>query len=714
MTPHKRVSIPDAIHKIKAIAQDKIGIVSVDNSFRVVRLDDFKTLGGFKTLIPKNNPNIANCDIANNGAFVCLYDAQKACQLIYYVKTKQSVYALQEHQGMVESCSFAAQSIHLLTGGQDGKVYLWNMKNGQMVSSLTPHADFVSATAFSDNGHWVASGGFDNQIFVTNISSMNQQFTLRGHKGAIKVVRFLKKQRLLVADKEGELVVWNYTTQTVVTRLAKMLDEVTCLTLSDDERFLFVADKTKRVSLYDLKRYEVIQDSICKLNASCTAMQYIPFNNTLVLGLRNGELLFFDIYEGKERVAKYIEDKAYEKAYKMIEHNPVLQFTSLYDDLEQQWELEVGVAQRLLQEGKQKEAKALLQPFSVNSQKRLFIQKIMKDFAAFEKFKAAASAKKYPLAYSIVAQYRALEDTKHYKLMENEWQKALRQVKQVVATKDGEQKAQEILKPFKGVSSKAQTIQSIFEQRQIITLFQKKVAEQSYGDAIALTKKHTFLKSFDDYEKLMQVSKQLESQAQEYISSGKYSRVLQVCEKLESFPQMKDKAKQLKGEATVYAQAMSLYAEKDFSTLYKMVEKHPFLEDMQMLIKMENSWNKRVFQAENLAVRGKIEKIKELFHNFLKIEVKVPKIASILQLAYQNQILQSLKDPSTSDTKIKAALERVIYLFGINELVFDCVKDIKKIRQKFSFNVNLVMQEGDAFSWVKKELPDNIMSSYNE
>lgn len=708
MKSKKRVAIPKAVHKIRTIGKSRLGIINVDNSFRVFDLVQLKLAGGFKTVLPKNSETISNTDVTPNGMFVTLFDQKSKKQLVYYTKTKKSVYSLSEHQGPVESVCFSPNSMYLATGGQDGKTYLWSMKNGKIVGTLPPHADYVTTIAFSDNGHWVASGSYDKQVNVTNISSMHQKFKLRGHKAAVKQLLFISKQRLISADKGGDLIVWDYMKEKVITRLTRMLDEVTAMAVSTNGKFLFVTDKTRRVTLYNLDTYEVMSDELFKLKNECRAIEYSNYNNMLTFGLTSGEVIFFDILADEEAMMDDIEEKAYEAAYRKVDSNPILQYTSAYELLEQEWEFNLELAQSLLQEGKQKEAKEILKPFQVSPQKRLFTQKVLKDFVAFEKFKTAAVAKKYPLAYSLSSQYPALEETKYYKAMEAQWKQTLAQVKKIIATKGGDEKANELFKPFKGISSKAKIIQSIFEERQIIALFQKKISEHNYKDAMLLVRKHPFLTNFEDYDKLLDLSHKLEKQAKSLLQQGKYAQVISVCEKLEGYPDKKEIALKLTKEANAYAQAMKYYADKNFSALYKMVEEYPFLEDAEMIIKMERSWQKRVFEGELIASKGDIESIQSMFKNFLKIEAKIPKIANLLKIAYINQIKKEVRNEAVSTQEIKGAIERYIYYFGIEDLIADLIDKIKKYRKKFNINLDMILQEGDDFSWVKKELPLNI------
>jgi len=44
-------------------------------------------------------------------------------------------------------------------------------------------------------------------------------------------------------------------------------------------------------------------------------------------------------------------------------------------------------------------------------------------------------------------------------------------------------------------------------------------------------------------------------------------------------------------------------------------------------------------------------------------------------------------------------------------MISDLIVQIKKVRSKFKINLDLIIQEGDEYSWVSKELPSNIFNT---
>ena len=86
---------------------------------------------------------------------------------------------------------------------------------------MPPHTDFVTSIAFNDSGQWIATGSFDRTINLLNLSSMKQPMKLIGHGSVIVSMLFLPEIRLLSAEKDGGLIVWDIRTGRVLKRSDK-------------------------------------------------------------------------------------------------------------------------------------------------------------------------------------------------------------------------------------------------------------------------------------------------------------------------------------------------------------------------------------------------------------------------------------------------------------------------------------------------------------
>jgi len=257
MIIEKRLGFRHSITAIKELNSRRVAILDSSNSVRIFSTDPIELIDGFKTALAQNDQLLHGADVSEEGRYVA-FCVKKEGVAVFDGTSKRLLYRLKRHEGDVESLCISRKHGYLATGGQDGKTFLWSLSTGRMVASLPHHSDFVTAIAFSPNGQWIATGGFDRKIMITNISSLSQGFRLTGHSKAITELLFIGAHRLVAADKEGEIVVWDYFGARVIKRLKKMFDEVTALSVTPDERFLFAADRSGVVSLYDLNSYELV------------------------------------------------------------------------------------------------------------------------------------------------------------------------------------------------------------------------------------------------------------------------------------------------------------------------------------------------------------------------------------------------------------------------------------------------------------------------
>ena len=133
-------------------------------------------------------------------------------------------------QGEVESLAIDPNGRYFVTGGQDGKTFVWSLKTARLAFTLPPHADYVTTMAFSSNGQWLATGSYDKSITLLNIATMKKPLKLRGHAGAIFKLMFLPTFRLLSLDKDGSMIIWDIRSGKNLKRMTKVNDDVTSIT----------------------------------------------------------------------------------------------------------------------------------------------------------------------------------------------------------------------------------------------------------------------------------------------------------------------------------------------------------------------------------------------------------------------------------------------------------------------------------------------------
>ncbi|NPA55060.1 MAG: hypothetical protein GXO40_01685 [Epsilonproteobacteria bacterium] len=712
MQPIKIFNLKRAIIKIKQILdEDKIVVIDDKNTVRIFDLKELKLDGGFKINLPDSRIFANNVDVSKDGSKFAMTIPNKNKVAVWDIPHKKMMYNLGWHKGEIESVAFDPKLRYVTTGGTDGRTHLWNIHTGKMVGSLAPHADYVTAIAFSNNGVWCATGSYDRTVSITNISSMQHLYKLRLHSTKINKIKFLSNFHMVSGDKDGNLVLSDYTKGKVIKRLHKMQDEVVDFVFNQDEHYMFAATKDVKIFLYDLHSGDVISNDLMKTSSSVSALEFVADLNYLIVGTVDGILYVYDLLADEATLKEYIKEENYVDAYALVEKNPLLKKSQTYQHLEELWEEAINKAQRLLEAGKKSEADMAVKPFMAVPSKRLLLQALFKDFAEFEKFKMLVKKKKYAAAYSIANKHPSFKETSYYKLMEEEWEKAFNLARQLIFKPNQEEVVQKLLFPFKGIPEKTPLIQALVNEKEIYQVLKHKLASRDFEGFFRLIDRYPFLASLDEYQKAMEFGHKLLDAAREALRSGNYKKVLQYTELLQHFPDLKEEAKELQEKSNTLANFMSLIASKAYNQVYEYVKKEPWLEETEDFQKIERMWEERVAQAEKASAQGDVRYILETLENYMKIKEKLPKIGELVKTAYLYQILSKIKEKA--DIKLlERGIKNYLKIFGLDEEIKDLIDTIKK-QYKKEIDISH-MEEGNKFIWYKMHVPYDIFEEMDE
>jgi len=673
----KILNIKNPISLVKYF-EGKVGVVDKLNTLRIYSINEYKLIGGFKINLPQNNPLENTVDISPFGNYLSIAVKGKNKTTIWDIKEKKLLHTLGWHKGEVLSVAFDYDENYLLTGGMDGRAYLWSVELGKMMTSLPPHPDYIISGAFSKNSLWTATGSYDKLISITNISSMNITYRKKSHRGAVTKIKFLKNHKMISGDKTGELIIWDYTKGKVVSRLQSVADMVIDFDTDENEEYLFVITKEKRVYLYDLKEYELITDTFLKIGELPSSIAYVSENSTLWIGTLGGSVYIFDIYEEAKVLNEAILKKDYAKAYEVVKNNPFLKRTSEYKNLENLWEKTINGAYKLMEKGEYEKARQLLHPFLAVPHKRSIIQTILNDFAEFEKFKNAVIKRKYPLAYSLASQYPSFRETVYYKKMEEDFKKVFNKAKELIKLKGKEDRVRELLMPFRGVPQKTPLIQALFNDKQLYDLFRSFLLSKKFDEFFSFIERHPFLYETPEYESAMKYAKKLYETTVEMLKKGNYKNAMLYANSLKAFPTYKDKAEDILQKAKVFLSFLSAIANHNYDLIEKMVYEYPFLEESDDYINLKRAIQEKFKKAEKAVSLGDVENILKSLKDLLNVKIYQSKIQNLIKSAYLNQLLNALSQKDKN--KIEKGINNYISLFGYDNEIEDIIKMANKLK----------------------------------
>jgi guanine nucleotide-binding protein G(I)/G(S)/G(T) subunit beta-1 len=133
---------------------------------------------------------------------------------------------LKGHFGKIYALHWsAADSRHLVSASQDGKLIIWNGFTTNKVHAIPLRSSWVMTCAYSPTGQFVACGGLDNLCSVYKMPSGNKgaESTATGqktygelaqHEGYLSCCRFVSDEQILTSSGDSTCILVSHTLRT--------------------------------------------------------------------------------------------------------------------------------------------------------------------------------------------------------------------------------------------------------------------------------------------------------------------------------------------------------------------------------------------------------------------------------------------------------------------------------------------------------------------
>lgn len=190
----------------------------------------------------------------------------------------------QGDEGTIWSVTFSPDSNPenqiVASAGQDGKIKLWKL-DGTLIETLQGHTDEVKWVSFSPNGQQLASASRDGTVSLWNRNGEEINL-LKGHEAAVLSVNFSPDGQLIASsDETGAIKLWNRQGELIQT--LKAHDKaIWSVSFSPDSQMIASASDDSTVKLW--KRDGTLYQTLSGHEAPVNSIVYRPDSRFIVTG----------------------------------------------------------------------------------------------------------------------------------------------------------------------------------------------------------------------------------------------------------------------------------------------------------------------------------------------------------------------------------------------------------------------------------------------
>ena len=567
--------------------------------------------------------------------------------------------------------------------------------------------DTVNDIAFSDNGQWVATASYDKKIILFNLAMMTPKHKLKAHAAAVTKLQFLSEHRLFSVDKNATSIVWDMYKGKVLARLQGVHDDVTQVTKSSDDKFLFLGTVLGYILVYELESYQLLSRKYIKLNSSITSLLFDESSQQLIVGSGKGDVLFYSIYEGEEYLKELLQKKEYEAIQEYVENNPLLAYTKVYQLVTTLWEKTLQKAKQLLEDGDKKTAINLFSNFKNIPSKNKIMQKVMQEYGEYDKFAALVKQGKLALAYGMANMHPMYKDTKKYRFLEANWKKTFKLAQKYSLDPKGADRAREILAPYRGISEKTKLIQELLTKSEVYKRFRVAIGQKDFKIAFELIKQNSYLREFPEYDSLMNYADTLYIKSQEFINKGDTHAAIKLLRVLRDFSDFEEETKELMVEIENRQKFFNAITDDDMVSAYNILAIAEELQNTEEGHRLQEQWNSDLSIANAYAVEGDIKGIKTVLEKYMNISSKNMSLATVFGWCYMIQLEKAIKRKKDKYA-LENGIKNYILYFGLQDQILSFFEIFIKYYPDSKLNLEL-QTKGSINMWRPSMIINSIL-----
>ncbi|XP_032889372.1 periodic tryptophan protein 2 homolog [Amblyraja radiata] len=243
-----------------------------------------------------SDQSIESISINSSGDWIAFGCAGLGQLLVWEWQSESYVMKQQGHFDNMVALSYSPDAQYIVTGGDDGKVKVWNTRSGLCTVTFTDHSSGVTAVTFNATGYVVVSASLDGTVRAFDLHRYRNFRTFTSPR--------LAQFSCLALDPSGEIVcagsrdsfqvfVWSMQSGRLLDVLDGHEGPVSGLSFSPTQGLLASASWDKTVKLWDMQDSWKTKETL-RLSADGLAVSFRPDGGELAVATLDGHITLWD------------------------------------------------------------------------------------------------------------------------------------------------------------------------------------------------------------------------------------------------------------------------------------------------------------------------------------------------------------------------------------------------------------------------------------
>lgn len=201
------------------------------------------------------------------------------------------------HTAPINDIAYSPNGTRLVTGGDDGRVILWDGVNGNPVRVMEGHGGLpVTNVAFLPDGNFAVSGSWDLSLILWNLDTGEAVGKFVGHRGVVSTVAISPDGTLALSGSTDGIILWDIATQSELRRF--ITDEgVDSIAISPDGLVALSGSQTGMLTWWNLETGDRIQANR-EHTSAVLSVTVAPDGLTALSTSRDGSIVYWNMATG--------------------------------------------------------------------------------------------------------------------------------------------------------------------------------------------------------------------------------------------------------------------------------------------------------------------------------------------------------------------------------------------------------------------------------